>query len=64
MTARKKDGSMTVSEAGSIGGNRTAEEHGSEFYREIGSKGGKIGGPKGGHRVRELIEKGRASEGS
>ena len=31
---------MTVEEAGRLGGERTAETHGSEFYSEIGSKGG------------------------
>ncbi len=64
MARSKKSSDMTVSEAGSKGGKRTAEAHGSEFYQEIGRKGGKIGGTKGGHRVRELIEKGKAREGS
>ena len=31
---------MTVAEAGRMGGEKTAETHGSEFYSEIGSKGG------------------------
>ena len=31
---------MTVEEAGRMGGQRTAETHGPEFYSEIGSKGG------------------------
>jgi general stress protein YciG len=36
----KKRGKMTVEEAGRMGGERTAETHGREFYSEIGSKGG------------------------
>ena len=36
----KKKGKMTVEEAGRLGGERTSETHGSEFYSEIGSKGG------------------------
>ena len=36
----KKKGKMTVAEAGRMGGERTAETHGAEFYSEIGSKGG------------------------
>ena len=31
---------MTVAEAGRKGGLKTSETHGSEFYSEIGSKGG------------------------
>ncbi len=31
---------MTVAEAGRLGGEKTAETHGPEFYSEIGSKGG------------------------
>jgi general stress protein YciG len=40
----RKKGEMTVQEAGRRGGERTSETHGSEFYSEIGRKGG----PKGG----------------
>ena len=58
---REKKGKMTVEEAGRRGGLRTAETHGEEFYSEIGRKGGKIGGPKGGQRVRKLIEEGKAT---
>jgi uncharacterized protein len=36
----KKKGKMTVEEAGRMGGAKTAETHGPEFYSEIGSKGG------------------------
>jgi len=54
----KRKGNMTVAEAGrkggQKGGRRTAETHGREFYEEIGSKGG--------HRVRELINEGKAHE--
>ena len=40
MSEEKKKGKMTVEEAGRIGGEKTSETHGSEFYSEIGSKGG------------------------
>ncbi len=40
MSADKKKGKMTVEEAGRMGGERTSETHGPEFYSEIGSKGG------------------------
>jgi general stress protein YciG len=36
----KNKGKMTVAEAGRMGGEKTAETHGPEFYSEIGSKGG------------------------
>ena len=36
----KTKGKMTVAEAGRKGGLKTSETHGSEFYSEIGSKGG------------------------
>jgi general stress protein YciG len=36
----KKKGKITVEEAGRMGGEKTAETHGPEFYSEIGSKGG------------------------
>ncbi len=54
---------ISVSEAGRRGGEKTAKTHGHEFYEEIGHKGGEAGGHKGGQRVRELIEKGKQSEG-
>jgi uncharacterized protein len=38
--ADKRKGKMTVEEAGRLGGVKTAETHGPEFYSEIGSKGG------------------------
>ncbi len=40
MGESKRKGKMTVEEAGRLGGERTAETHGPEFYIEIGSKGG------------------------
>ena len=43
---------MTVSEAGRKGGIAVRDERGHAFYEEIGRKGG--------HKVRELIEKGKA----
>ncbi len=59
----EKKGKMTVAEAGRRGGLKTAETHGEAFYSEIGRKGGKIGGPKGGQRVRRLIQEGKEHEG-
>jgi general stress protein YciG len=56
--AAKGKGSMTVEEAGRLGGAKVASERGREFYEEIGRKGGE----KGGQRVRELIERGRRRE--
>jgi uncharacterized protein len=47
----EKKGEMTVAEAGRKGGLQTSKTHGEEFYSEIGRKGGKSGGPKGGQRV-------------
>ncbi len=40
MSEGRRKGKMTVEEAGRMGGERTAETHGPEFYSEIGSKGG------------------------
>lgn len=77
MPEEKKE-TMSVSEAGKRGGEKTAETHGHEFYEEIGKKGGQKGGEataethghefyeeighKGGQRVRELIERGKEEE--
>ncbi len=58
-TTKSKYGSKFYEEIGRKGGLATARTHGHEFYEEIGRKGGKIGGPKGGARVRELIERGK-----
>jgi len=55
MSEKKAQGNMTVKEAGRRGGKRTAETHGSEFYQEIGHKGGQ--------RVKELIEQGKRAQG-
>lgn len=49
---------MTVQEAGRRGGEATSQNHGREFYEQIGHKGGK----KGGQRVRELVKEGKDSE--
>ncbi len=40
MSEEKKKGKMTVEEAGRMGGEKTSETHGEEFYSEIGHKGG------------------------
>ena len=45
---------MTVEEAGRMGGRKTAEIHGPEFYSEIGSKGGQ--------KIRRLVREGRQRE--
>ena len=54
----KKKGTMSVEEAGrlggQIGGRKTAQTHGKEFYEKIGHKGGK--------RVRKLIDEGKEYE--
>ena len=49
-TAPRK--AMTVSEAGRKGGITVRDERGHAFYEEIGRKGGQ--------KVRELIERGKA----
>ena len=73
MPAEKKKGAMTVSEAGKRGGETTSERYGHGFYENIGKKGGKTTskkyghefyeeiGHKGGQKVKELIERGKAS---
>lgn len=53
-TAKKGKGEMTVKEAGRIGGEKTAEIYGREFYEEIGRKGGQ--------RVKTLIVEGKEHE--
>ena len=40
MSEDRRKGKMTVEEAGRLGGEKTSETHGPEFYSEIGSKGG------------------------
>lgn len=54
LTEAKKKGKMTVQEAGRMGGEKTSETHGAEFYSKIGRKGGQ--------RVRRLIEAGKEHE--
>ena len=54
LLSERRKGKMTVEEAGRLGGERTAETHGSEFYSEIGSKGGQ--------KVRRLIQEGKEYE--
>jgi general stress protein YciG len=53
-TVVRKKGKMTVEEAGRMGGRKTAETHGPEFYSQIGSKGGQ--------KIRRLIREGRLRE--
>jgi general stress protein YciG len=50
----KRKGKMTVEEAGRMGGEKTSETHGEEFYSEIGRKGGQ--------KVRKLIQAGKEHE--
>ncbi|MBI3946057.1 MAG: Em GEA1 (EM1) [Armatimonadetes bacterium] len=52
--AKREEGEMTVREAGRKGGEIRKRELGREGYSELGKKGG--------HRVRELIEKGKQAE--
>ncbi len=54
MAKDKRKGKMTVQEAGRLGGEKTSQTHGREFYSEIGSKGGQ--------RVRRLIQEGKEHE--
>ena len=54
MSEEKRKGKMTVAEAGRMGGEKTSETHGSEFYSEIGHKGGA--------KVRKLIDEGKEHE--
>ena len=49
LSSDKKKGKMTVEEAGRMGGEKTSETHGEEFYSEIGRKGGQ--------KVRKLIRR-------
>jgi general stress protein YciG len=51
LLAEKRKGKMTVEEAGRLGGEKTAETHGPEFYSEIGRKGGQ--------KVRKLVREGK-----
>jgi hypothetical protein len=48
---RKQGGSMTVREAGRLGGEARKQQLGHDGYSELGHKGGQ--------RVRELIEEGK-----
>lgn len=59
----KTHGHEFYEDIGHKGGEKTAETHGHEFYEEIGHKGGEVGGPKGGEKVRKLIEEGKRALG-
>jgi hypothetical protein len=56
-------GHQFYEDIGKKGGERTSKTHGHEFYEDIGHKGGEIGGPKGGQKVRELIDEGKRARG-
>lgn len=61
--ARKEQlGPEGYAELGRKGGETVSRERGPDFYSEIGQRGGEVGGPRGGARVRELVEKGRQAE--
>jgi uncharacterized protein len=49
---RRELGTLTVRDAGRLGGLTTAKRHGPQFYEEIGRKGGQ--------KVKRLIEAGKA----
>ncbi len=53
MAERKSE--MTVREAGHKGGSTTKQRYGEGFYEQIGRKGGQ--------KVRELINRGKAAMG-
>jgi len=54
LSEEKRKGKMTVAEAGRLGGEKTSETHGSEYYSEMGSIGGR--------KVRKLIQEGKEHE--
>lgn len=56
--ANNSSGDMSVRQAGQRGGQATSQTHGRDFYEGIG----RMGGHKGGQRVRELIDKGKQAE--
>ena len=52
---RRKSVAMTVIEAGRLGGLKTMAKHGRAHYERIGKRGGQ--------KVKELIERGKALAG-
>jgi general stress protein YciG len=56
---KKTKGKMTVAEAGSKGGTKTAQTHGHEFYEYIGRKGGeKVAKERGPEFYSEIGQRG------
>jgi general stress protein YciG len=61
----ERKGKITVAEAGRKGGEKTASNHGREFYEEIGRKGGeKVSQERGPEFYSEIGRKGGASKGN
>jgi general stress protein YciG len=56
--APAREGQITVSEAGRLGGNATLRNQGADFFKDIGRKGGKRTAKLYGHLMREYGQRG------